>query len=86
MSDSERYEHCLTHCPPAPWCEDCIAGKGVEQAHRQVNVHDPDFVAEVIQADYFYLADRMEAADEQNARATCIPVYDTDSGMGVALH
>eukprot|EP00969_Alexandrium_andersonii_P196456 8679624-Alexandrium_andersonii.AAC.1 len=28
----------------------------------------------------------MEATDEQNARATCVAVYDTDSGMGVAFH
>eukprot|EP00969_Alexandrium_andersonii_P319254 14103134-Alexandrium_andersonii.AAC.1 len=46
VSDAESYERCLACCPPAPRCEDCIAGKGVGQAHRQVNVHDPDFVAE----------------------------------------
>eukprot|EP00969_Alexandrium_andersonii_P315094 13919778-Alexandrium_andersonii.AAC.1 len=56
-------------CPPAPWREDCVDGKGVGQAHRQANAHDPDFVAEVAQAGYFYLADRMEATDVQKARA-----------------
>ncbi len=32
-SAAERASHMLTHCPVAPWCEVCIAGRGVSDPH-----------------------------------------------------
>ena len=28
--ESERIAHSITHLPPAPWCETCVLGRGIE--------------------------------------------------------
>ena len=32
-TESERTAHEITHLPPAPWCETCILGRGIEAPH-----------------------------------------------------
>ena len=35
-SDKEREQHRVTHTPSAPWCEECVMGAGIAQAHRRL--------------------------------------------------
>ena len=70
----EREHHALTHAPYAPWCESCIAGRGVESQHRKVEKQEDAPV--VIQLDYMY----MRTKGENDETLCCLQAYNMRTG------
>ena len=54
-SDLERQQHEITHLPPARWCEVCLLGRGLEDAHYRETPAQKDATMPVVGVDDFVL-------------------------------
>ena len=80
-SAEEVAAHELTHLTYAPWCGDCVTGRGHEDAHRPAEGRI-DAVQPVIALDYFFLGGERHKGKDKVTGSTPVGLAAIDTSGG----
>lgn len=84
-TDEERERHNVLHIPPQPWCEFCIRGHGLDDAHRRKKTEEK-LGENHFELDYsFVKTDAALTASFGECSDTVLSIVDTGTNMGLAF-
>eukprot|EP00435_Cladocopium_sp_Y103_P027470 s353_g6.t1 len=84
-SEEERARHFITHLPPAPWCEFCVRGHGLDDPHRRRTL-EQKLAENHFELDYSFLKTDTSLAEKfEESSDTVLSVVDTGTGMALAF-
>ena len=78
-SAEQRSQHEITHLPFAPWCADCVRGRGRDVSHHKVPSHEGPPVVEL---DYPFV----RGGARVDALVTLLLAMRKEVGYGLACH
>ena len=80
-SPEEVAAHELTHLTYAPWCAECVAGRGHEDSHRPTKGR-VDAVQPLIALDYFFLGGDKKKGKDPDTGSTPVGMVAIDTSTG----
>ncbi|CAK0893566.1 unnamed protein product, partial [Prorocentrum cordatum] len=83
-SAEEERQHRLTHLPAAPWCEECVRGKGPDAPHSLVRLEDSEQKHPLISCDFGCCKTADEEVDltkVEDTYATMLVGFSSDTGV-----
>ena len=82
---SERTAHENTHLPPAPWCETCILGRGIEASHVRLTPLERD-ERPIIAMDFVVRKARADDGRANDGLGTFQAMHASDSARDKKSH
>ncbi|CAE7270738.1 unnamed protein product [Symbiodinium sp. CCMP2592] len=83
-TEAERQLHELTHWPYRPWCDHCIAMRGVEDRHESLP-GSADTEVPIISFDYAFTSVSGAEGQGNAAKLTILVAHDTSTGSVLGL-
>eukprot|EP00435_Cladocopium_sp_Y103_P020520 s28_g5.t1 len=84
-TDEERERHNVLHIPPQPWCEFCIRGHGIDDAHKRKKTEEK-LGENHFELDYSFLkANTALASSFEECSDTVLSIVDSGTNMGLAF-
>ena len=69
-TQSEYFDHCVTHFPYRAWCRHCVEGRGREFGHEKHRGVKDERASPVISFDYCFICDDADIEDSEGFEAT----------------